>query len=203
MSELTLLASSDECTVHTDIVRCLPSACLAWILLTPCVHCPTYTETYASANIKHAAQKPCTETRDSNTSLIGRLRMWNARSSSFCTHSLFGFVPFFQFPGGLPPQGLSAASMAAAAAGVGLPPGLHPPPGGAAPARLDLPPSVSLAQLSSAAPGIRPEHPPPPPPSAGPPNSGPDSKVRLLGLRQACKICNSLVKMLHIIFNGL
>ena len=44
MSELTLLASSDECTVHTDIVRCLPSACLAWILLTPCVHCPTYTE---------------------------------------------------------------------------------------------------------------------------------------------------------------
>ena len=38
MSELTLvLASSDECTVHTDIVRCLPPACLAWILLTPCV----------------------------------------------------------------------------------------------------------------------------------------------------------------------
>ena len=90
-----------------------------------------------------------------------------------------------QFPGGLPPQGLSAASMAAAAAGVGLPPGLHAPPGGAAPARLDLPPSVSLAQLSSAAPGVRPEHPPPPPPSAGPPNSGPDSKVRLLGSGQA------------------
>ena len=151
-----------------------------------CVHCPTL-KRMRMQTFKHTAQKPALR-RETRISYLSTVRLRILRDvclSSFCTHSLFGFVPFFQFPGGLPPQGLSAASMAAAAAGVGLPPGLHGPPGGGPPARLDLPPSVSLAQLSSAAPGVRPEHPPPPPPSAGPPNSGPDSKVRLLGAGQA------------------
>ena len=94
----------------------------------------------------------------------------------------------FQFPGGVPPPGLSAASMAAAAA-AGLPPGL--PPGSiGAPPRLDLPPSVSLASLSNpgaaaaaaaaagAAAAGRPDPPPQPPPPP-PSSSNHSEKVRI------------------------
>ena len=53
--------------------------------------------------------------------------------SVFCCFYFESFCfPFFQFPGGLPPPGLSSA--------LGL------PPSGGVPPRLDLPPGVSMGQ---------------------------------------------------------